>query len=709
MIWCPLLILWLASVSMPAQEAPPQTGSANPTEADVSQSAVDPQKKGSDQPEQSGEVNKLKINFVGNQAFSNSDLRKAAVDEESDLVKNGYRKAEVDDMAFQMEAYLISMGYPYARVRWQYEIKEQTLHATFEVSEGPRTELRNIRFEGNTRYTAEELTPFLYPGTHTKDQGNPAFVQGRVVGAAGSIAGLYRGLGHKEVKVDPPQIEISDDRHHADVVITIHEGTCFTIQSLIWQGNNSVADTELEKVTQRLKGIPYFPRRRFEFRKEIEGYYADHGYPDAVVEVSEHFDEQSGRVEFAATITEGLHSYYSEIQVRGNSRTNSSFIRNRLALETGIETNQQLEEDSFRNLFRTGLFKSVNLGLADADPQQPGQRELHVEVEENLNREFTIEPGYGSYEQLRLLLGWRDKTIFGSGRILRIENNVSMKSFGALVGITDPWLLESNIELDAPVFYRRRQEPSFNREETGLAFQFRYPFNQRTSLLWGYRITVSKVSSVSAAVPSDILIGDTTLASVFVGPRYDSRNDYFNPTKGAKHGIQIEYGGSELGSDIEFVGVKLNLAQYFPIDADANHILALGARSAIIQPIGDTDSIPLQLRLFNGGEDTARGFRESRLGPVDAIGQPIGGETMTVINAELRQNLASSFWTALFVDYGNVGREVNNYSDDFRLSYGAGLRLLLPVGALRLDVGLNPDKRSGEDNYVIHFSVGMAF
>ena len=691
-----LNMLWLAPLT--AQEVP-----VNQTQEPIEQTLS------ASESEQSAAIDDLKIHFEGNEVFANSDLRKAAVDEESDLVKNGYRKAEVDDMAFQMEAYIISMGYPYARVRWQYEVEEQTLHATFKVSEGPRTELGTISFSGNTRHTAEELTPFLYPSTHTKDQGNPAYVEGTVMGTPGSIAGLYRGLGHKDVKVDPPEVTINDERTRADVSITIHEGVCYMIQSLKWSGNESVDNAAIEEVTTRLLNIPYLPRRRFEFRKAIEGYYADHGFPDAVVTVTESFNPDTGDVEFVGAIEEGVHSFYSDIVVNGNRRTSSNFIRNRLALEAGIETNHHLEEESFRNLFRTGLFKRVDMGLAPADPQQTGQRELHVEVEENLNREFTIEPGYGSYELFRLKLGWKDKSIFGTGRILRVENKVSMKSFGALVGITDPWLLESDIELDAPVFYRRRQEPSFNREETGLAFQFRYAFNRRTSLLWGYRITVSEVSSESAALPPDILIGDTTLASVFIGPRYDSRNDYFNPTKGAKHGFQVEYGGSELGSDIEFVGARVELAQYLPIDADANHIFAVGARSAVIQPIGETDSIPLQLRLFNGGEDTARGFRESRLGPVDALNQPIGGETMTVINAELRQNLASSFWTALFVDYGNVGREVSNYSDDFRLSYGAGLRLLLPVGALRLDLGLNPDTRSGEDEYVIHFSVGMAF
>jgi hypothetical protein len=31
------------------------------------------------------------------------------------------------------------------------------------------------------------------------------------------------------------------------------------------------------------------------------------------------------------------------------------------------------------------------------------------------------------------------------------------------------------------------------------------------------------------------------------------------------------------------------------------------------------------------------------------------------------------------------------------------------VGSLRLDVGVNPDRRPTEDSYAVHFSVGMAF
>ena len=39
----------------------------------------------------------------------------------------------------------------------------------------------------------------------------------------------------------------------------------------------------------------------------------------------------------------------------------------------------------------------------------------------------------------------------------------------------------------------------------------------------------------------------------------------------------------------------------------------------------------------------------------------------------------------------------------------AGLRYLLPIGPLRIDAAFSPDRRSGEDEWVVHFGIGMPF
>lgn len=654
---------------------------------------------------QQAEITQHRVVIEGAENLSSREMRKAAVDEEADLVKNGFRRAEVDDMAFQMEMYALSKGYPQARVRWTTEVDGDTLVATFLVKEGPFCTIASIDVTGASVFPAEELAKFFYPSTHKVGDDAPAFLASRVNGAPAGIASLYRGQGYRDVEVSEVETRFNEDRTQAFVSCTVSEGPRFLIQSIDFSGFTVVEDAKLRELAAPFLQAPYFPRRSFELEQAIEDLYADLGYASAQVEVARRISDQTGEVHFDTTVLEGPRVRLGDILVQGNERTRTSFIRNRLELRAGDWSNRTLEEESFRNLYRTGLFTRVGVELEGEGPT----RDLKIAVEEGYHKEFIIEPGYGSYEKLRLLLGWRNKNLFGTGRILRAEARPTMKSLSALVGITDPWLLESNVELDAPVFFRRREEPSFTREEAGIAFQFRYPFSRELSLLWGYRITRSQVSSESAGVPPDILIGDTTLASVFVGPRLDTQNDYFNPTRGGQAWFQVELGADALGSEVEFARAEIKLSHHWPLNEEESSVLAVGLRSAVIEPIQSTSEIPLQLRLFNGGENSVRAFTESRVGPLDAARQPLGGEVLNTANLELRQRLSGALWTGLFFDAGNVALNRDEWFDDIRSGVGVGLRYLLPVGALRLDWGYNLDRRSGEDQSVLHLSVGMAF
>jgi len=654
------------------------------------------------------QIENYKLDFIGLDMLSERELLRAAVDEEADLVKNGYRRAEVDDMAFQMEMRAHALGYPFARVRWQSEVRDAVLHATFEVNEGPYCTLAGVTVTGSTIFPQEELARFCYRSDETITDDKPAFVQARVNGAPGSIANLYRAQGYRDVQVGAAEVRFSEDRIQAFVEIQLTEGPRYLIRQITLEGNEVVDEATLLQLSSELIGAPFFPRRAFEVKQGIEDYYADLGYPMSSVTMTRDLNTETGEVKLHAALQEGMHVRIGEIRVSGQERTRPNFIRNRLELSAGDESDRTLEEESFRNLYRTGLFSRVQIGLA-TEETSPGVRDLLVEVEEGYHREVIIEPGYGSYEKLRLLLGWRHKNIFGTGRILRTEVRPSMKSFNALVGFTDPWLLESDIELDAPVFYRKRQEPSFTREEAGLALQFRYPFTSDLSLLWGYRITRSKVYSESVGAPDDIVLGDTTLGAIFGGPRWDTQNDHFNPTRGGKYWIQVGYGAEELASEVEFVGGEVKASHHWPLNDAESTVLAASYRSGFVVPVGVTDEIPLQLRLFNGGENSVRAFEESRLGPFDSSGAPIGGEVFNTANIELRQGLSRAMWLALFADFGNVSLSTSDWFEDIREGYGVGMRYLLPVGALRLDLGFNPNTRRNESDWVLHLSVGMAF
>ena len=64
---------------------------------------------------------------------------------------------------------------------------------------------------------------------------------------------------------------------------------------------------------------------------------------------------------------------------------------------------------------------------------------------------------------------------------------------------------------------------------------------------------------------------------------------------------------------------------------------------------------------------------------------------------------------AVFVDAGSVTNDHLPESGELRYGVGLGIRYKLPIGPIRLDFGLNPDRHPNESIGAINFSFGFAF
>jgi outer membrane protein assembly factor BamA len=134
-------------------------------------------------------------------------------------------------------------------------------------------------------------------------------------------------------------------------------------------------------------------------------------------------------------------------------------------------------------------------------------------------------------------------------------------------------------------------------------------------------------------------------------------------------------------------------------------------RIGAIQPLPDTDVIPLQERFFLGGESTIRSFGQDEAGPTQN-GDPIGGEAFVIFNLELRVPLLvlDDLHGAVFFDTGCLTEEVEDIGGgQWDFGIGPGIRYNTPVGPVRLDVGFNPDRGPEDDLFAVHFSIGYPF
>jgi outer membrane protein assembly factor BamA len=222
-----------------------------------------------------------------------------------------------------------------------------------------------------------------------------------------------------------------------------------------------------------------------------------------------------------------------------------------------------------------------------------------------------------------------------------------------------------------------------------------------------------------------------TAAIGWVGTR-NRPDNIANPTRGSVIRLEARHGSQLIGSDpdIGFTRGVLDVSFYRPAFGGA-FVLRFRGGAVVGERVTSGRFVPLQERLYAGGATSVRGFPENELGPAiyiprtisidtlpgdtvgifeaipDSTGQqvvPVGGDNVVIGNAELRLRSPIQpqlVQLALFVDAGQVwnrGRRGINF-DDIRVTPGAGVRYFSPIGPFRVDVGYNAYSRPAGPAY----------
>lgn len=640
------------------------------------------------------------LRFSGNRTFTVERLR-GVIGVEVELVRREYRPSAIDDAAFAVEEFYAGQGFPFCTV--DYELLDPPadgVYAELAIDEGPRTELERVELEGNTTFATVELLAFL---NAPRDEGRTWYVERAVDNAASAISAYYYAQGFLDVDVAAPVTTFAADRQSASARIAITEGQRYRLAAVQLEGDAIEAPD-----WSGLVGEPYTPRLGLAVRGRVLETLGQRGYPEPEVDLVEErgSGSEGGAVTLRAQVSTGPRVTISAVRVVGNEKTRKSRILSALKLEPGSVYDSERERESFTELYRSGLFSSVDLELEG----EGGERTLVVSVEELPSLEVYVEPGYGSYERFRLGAGLRESNLFGTGRVLDLSGSVSEFLQRGQIDLIDRLFLGSDVQANLTLLAQRRVEPAFTDRElgTGVTFTKRYTERLEASLSYAYRST--EVLEIEVLGPDvQEILEDVDVSSIALSPTYDTRDQVFSPTRGSISRVGVELASEALGSEIDFLRTSVRHASFLPLLPGT--VLGLSFEGGVIAPLADTETIPIQFRYFNGGESSVRSFKQDQLGPADAEGTPVGGEAYTVLSAELRQDLFGRLQGALFFDTGNVQLEWQDALsfEDLESAIGAGLRYMLPVGAVRLDFGVNPDPGPDDEDYVLHFSVGMAF
>ncbi|MCB9907298.1 MAG: BamA/TamA family outer membrane protein [Planctomycetes bacterium] len=616
-----------------------------------------------------------------------------------------------DDCAYELEQAYLAEGFEAVLVHVQVLDKPPGL--AFKIEEGARALIAEWSWPGAV--AAPGLNPNDLAALYGTEDPLP-FVQARLQSLPSKVEDQYRAQGYLDAHVDPAEVTALANPSQRRLVVRVTPGTRYRLAECAHDLDPAIAaeaklDAALRAVYGPADAHPFFqPRWMPQWVRAAEHALGQAGYLDARVQADWTTSGDEVRVQLhiqpGQTVRLGSIVLPEELHVRDR------FVLHHMGLQPGQTLTPKELDDAVMGLYRTGRFGSVRLTLEG----EGAERDLRVDLSEQAQREAFIEPGYGSFEGLRLRGGIRYHNIGGVARSLRVEGVVAERARRVLVGWNDPWTLGNDWILDVNWDSSLRKLPAFTRTTTSLSAFASRSFGEhfRWTTDVGLRNSFIAVSDVRVDLLGDpasdgIRAEDLTSSTLEWGLAYDSRNHPLLPRSGQLASLNLQYALAASGTTPRYTQVQLGWSGYRRLGK--RQTLAVGMRAAAILPEGD-GALPLGLRLFSGGENTVRSFREDELGPTDASGTPLGGEGRSTLSVELLQDLGDSHWqAAAFVDLGNV---VDNASDLFRArdvetALGLGIRYVLPIGPVRMDWGFNPNATDSQPQSVLYISVGMAF
>src|SRR5947208_3604871 len=156
------------------------------------------------------------IEFRGEQAFNEKDLRSALKEEITTIDDFGLSPARADDLAFFLEVFYRKHGY--ADVNVHYAIESQD-RLRLDITEGPRFIVGMVVFDGNAREPSDKLFEYMVGPTrerYSKLEKKLPFVAADMQEGASLVRRLYVAEGFLGVVVDPPRYTFHRETNQVD-------------------------------------------------------------------------------------------------------------------------------------------------------------------------------------------------------------------------------------------------------------------------------------------------------------------------------------------------------------------------------------------------------------------------------------------------------------------------------------------------------------
>ena len=276
-----------------------------------------------------------------------------------------------------------------------YEIRGSQL--LLKVKEGPRTFVQSLKFAGNRTFEDSVLAQYVIGVAPERlAESKLPFNEMEIAEGAGRVAAYYQSEGFLDVTVDVAGTRLTANGRSADLLVRISEGPKYLLGAIFFTGHPGIARKELLDALALKDGAPFTPYAVDEMQRTLRSFYRSKGFFNAKVEVrTDRARARGGRVPVTFVCEPGPRFRIGRVVPRGTDRLSPEFIAKRFEPLTGRTYDPATLETRYRELIKTGLFKTLHVRPVQDGPDT---LKLDVEVEEAKAKEIGFEIGYGTYD-----------------------------------------------------------------------------------------------------------------------------------------------------------------------------------------------------------------------------------------------------------------------------------------------------------------------
>ena len=621
------------------------------------------------------------------------------------------------------------------------ELPNNRVDLVFEIKEGEKTGVKEIRFAGNKAFSSGRLKDVIktaesnwFSFMQTTDIYDPD----RLEADRDLLRRFYLKYGYADVRIVSTVGEYDPAKKGFIITFTVDEGAQYKVGTVNIVSNVQAIDAALLRSRLKLSSGSVYNADLVE--KSVEGMTieaAKRGFAFASVRPHGDRHAETRTIDLAFTVEEGARAYIERINIRGNTRTRDYVIRREFDIAEGDAYNRALVDRAERRLKNLGYFKTVK--LSNEPGSGPDRVVINVDVEEMATGEFSISGGYSTSDGVVGEVSVADRNLMGRGQYAKASVTYGENTRGVDLSFIEPYLLGYRMSGSVGLYFRQTEATSTVSYGTksygtnlslGLSLTEEIAFQPRYSLYWQeitlaseYNNCVNSANAIvnggtgvkpgdscysdgeaSIAIRKELANGPVTVSSVGYTVSYNALDNVKMPTSGLYAEIKQDLAG--VGGDVNFIRTQAEARNYYEVFPDVVSVMKV--QGGTIASWGGKDL--RMLDHFQMGPNLVRGFASNGIGPRDITAgtnnDALGGSMYWGASMEAQTPLhflpkEIGIKLAAFADAGSVwgykgptswnvtGETVQVGLDSpsmIRSSVGVGFLWDSPLGPLRFDL-----------------------